>query len=150
SLLLMIVWGLVWTHKFFRFQMTPDTVWFNVVPGGVFLAFMIALTATLWAPRNRSLRQLRGIELLAYTVMSTFFLWENYFNVYRPGDVGGLMLRYVQRDLSEMTILARYTSFVWCMMLVAYGIFVPNTLRRCAAMTGTVACAVLAMNLVCG
>ncbi len=151
SLLLLLAWGLVWTHKFFRFRMTPDTVWFNVVPGAVFLAFMIALTATLWwAPRNGSLRQMRAIEVLAFTVTSAFFLWENYFNIYRPGDMGGLMHRYVQRDLSEMTILARYTSFVWCMMIVAYGIFIPNTLRRCAAMTGTVACTVLAMNVVCG
>jgi serine/threonine-protein kinase len=80
----------------------------------------------------------------------TFLLWENYFTIYRPGATGGWMHRYVQRDLSEMTTLARHTSIVWCVMIVAYGIFIPNTLRRCAAVTGSVACTVLAMNLVCG
>ena len=97
GLLLLIVWGVIYTHKFFRFQMTPDTVWFNLVPGGVFLAFMIALAATLWVPRSRSFRRLRRLEVLGYTVMTAFFLWENYFNVYRPGDMGDLMHRYVQR-----------------------------------------------------
>src|SRR5262249_30556870 len=57
-LLILIGWALIWTHKFFRFQMTPDTVWLIMVPGGVLLAFLIALAATLWAPRSRSLRQL--------------------------------------------------------------------------------------------
>ena len=146
----MIGWGLTWTHKFFRLQMTPDTVWFIMVPGGVLLAFCIAMTATLWAPRSRSLRCLRGYELVCYAVPMAFLLWENYFTIYRPGDMGGWVHRYVQRDLSEMATLARHTSIVWCMMIVAYGIFIPNTLRRCAAATGSLACTVLAMNLVCG
>src|SRR5437660_2941302 len=49
-----------------------------------------------------------------------------------------------------MITLARHTSIVWCIMIVAYGIFVPNTLRRCAAVTGSLAGTVLAMNLACG
>jgi eukaryotic-like serine/threonine-protein kinase len=65
-------------------------------------------------------------------------------------EMGGWVHRYVQRDLPEMITLARHTSIVWCTMIIAYGIFVPNTLRRCAAATGSLACMVLAMNLVCG
>src|SRR6266446_7713807 len=149
-LLFLIGWGLIWTHKFFRLRMTPDTVWSIMVPGGVLLAFCIAMAATLWAPRSRSLRRLRGYELMCYAVPMTFLLWENYFTIYRSGDMGGWVHRCVQRDLSEMITLARHTSIVWCIMIVAYGIFIPNTLRRCAAVTGSLACMVLAMNLVCG
>ncbi len=149
-LIFLIGWGLTWTHKFFRLQMTPDTIWFIMVPGGVLLAFTIAMAATLWAPRSRSLRCLRGYELVCYAVPMAFLLWENYFTIFRPGDVGGWMHRYVQRDLSEMSTLARHTSIVWCVMIMAYGIFVPNTLRRCAAVTVSLACTVLAMNLACG
>ena len=149
-LLFLIGWGLVWTHKFFRLQMTPDTVWFIMVPGGVLLAVCLVMTVTLWVPRSRSLRRLRGYELVCYAVPMTFLLWENYFTIFRSGEMGGWIHRYVQRDLAEMIALARHTSIVWCIMIVAYGIFVPNTLRRCAVVTGSLACIVLAMNLTCG
>jgi len=97
-LIFLIGWGLTWTHKFFRLQMTPDTVWFIMVPGGVLLAFTIAMAATLWAPRSRSLRCLRGYELVCYAVPMAFLLWENYFTIYRSGDMGGWVHRYVQRE----------------------------------------------------
>jgi serine/threonine-protein kinase len=150
SLIFVVGWVLIWSHKFFRLQMTPDTVWLIVVPGGVLLALEMAIAATLWAPRRRSLRRLRGYELLGLALPTAVWLWENYFTIYRPGDMGGWVHRYVQRDLSEMITLARHTSIVWCILIVGYGIFVPNTLRRCAAMTGSLACIVLAMKLVCG
>src|SRR5262245_42441732 len=148
-LLFVIAWGLVWSHKFFRLRMTPDTVWLIMVPGGVLLAFEMAIAAIIWAPRRRSIRSLRGYELLAYAAAMAFLLWENYFTMYRPGDMGGWVHRYVQRDLSEMATLARHASVPWGLVIVGYGIFVPNTLRRCAAVTGTVAGTVLAVNLVC-
>src|SRR6185369_15597742 len=59
TLIFSIGWGLTWTHKFFRLQMTPDTVWCIMVPGGVLLAFCAAMIAVLWAPGSRSLRRLR-------------------------------------------------------------------------------------------
>jgi serine/threonine-protein kinase len=150
GLLFLIGWGLTWTHKFFRLPMAPDTVWLVMVPGGVLLAFCVVMVAALWAPRSRSPRWLRGYELVCYAVPMTFLLWENYFTIFRPGAAGGWMHRYVQRDLSEAITLARHSSIVWCVMVVAYGIFIPNTLRRCAAVTGSLAGAVLGMNLVCG
>jgi serine/threonine-protein kinase len=145
-----IGWGLTWTHKFFRLPMTPDTVWHIMVPGGFFLAFWTMLATIVWARRDLSLRRLRGYELLGYWVATLFFLWENYFTIFRPGDAGGWMQQYVQRDLREMTTLARHASIVFFMTIVGYGIFIPNTWRRCAAITGLVVCAVLGMNLICG
>src|SRR5262249_11273157 len=130
-LLFVIGWGLVWTHKFFRLQMTPDTVWLIMVPGGVLLAFEMAMAAIFWAPRSLSIRSLLAYERLAYAAAMAFLLWENYFTIYRSGDMGGWVHRYVQRDLSEMASLARHASVPWCLVIVGYGIFVPNTLRRC-------------------
>ncbi len=149
-LLFVIGWGLVWTHKFFRLQMTPDTVWFIMVPGGVLLAIEIAVAAILWAPRSRSIRSLRVYELLGVVAAVAFLLWENYFTIYRPGDTGGWVHRYVQRDLSEIATLARHVSVPWCLVIVGYGIFVPNTLRRCAAVAGSAAGTILALNLAGG
>src|SRR5262249_40017924 len=85
-LLFIVGWALIWTHKFFRLQMTPDTVWLIMVPAGILLAFCIAMAAIIWAPRRRSLRQLRAIELVGYAGPMIFLLWENYFTVFRSGD----------------------------------------------------------------
>jgi serine/threonine-protein kinase len=151
SLIFIVGWGLIWAHKFFRLRMTPDTVWLIMVPGGALLALELAIAAILWAPKSRSLRQLRGIELLGVALPTAVWLWEHYVTIYRPGDVsGGWMHRYAQRDLSEMASLARHASIVWCILILGYGIFIPNTLRRCAATTGSLACLVLGMNLACG
>jgi serine/threonine-protein kinase len=149
-LLFVLGWGLTWAHKFFRLPMTPDTVWCVMVPGGVVLAFCVAVAAALSGPRRWSLRWLRGFELVGYSVTLAFLLWENYFTVFRPGDAGGWVHRYAGRDVSEMSTLARHPSVLWCMMIVGYGIFVPNTLGRCAAVTGSFAAAVLVVNLVGG
>jgi serine/threonine-protein kinase len=149
-LIFIIGWALIWAHKFYRLHLTPDTVWLIMVPGGVLLALELVIAATLWAPRSRSLRRLRGYEVLGVALPTAVWLWENYFTIYRPGDMGGWVHRYVQRDLSEMITLARHTSIVWCILILGYGMFVPNTLRRCAVVTGGLACMVLAMNLVCG
>jgi serine/threonine-protein kinase len=150
ALILCIGWGLTWTHKFFRLQLTPDTVWLMMVPGGLLLAFLMWLTAIFWLRRDWSLRRLRGYELVSFGVGTLFLLWENYFTIYRHGDTGDWMQRYVQRDLREMTTLARHPTIVWFMVIVGYGIFIPNTWRRCAAATGILVGAVLGMNLICG
>src|SRR5262249_51235508 len=88
-LLFVIAWGLVWAHKLFRLRMTSDTVWLIMVPGGALLAFEMAMAAILWAPRSRSIRSLRVYELLASAAAMAFLLWENYFTIFRPGDMGG-------------------------------------------------------------
>src|SRR5262245_17978583 len=62
SLIFVVGWALIWSHKFFRMQMTPDTVWLIMVPGGLLLALEMAIAAALWAPRSRSIRQLRALE----------------------------------------------------------------------------------------
>jgi eukaryotic-like serine/threonine-protein kinase len=149
-LLFLLGWGLTWAHKFVRLPMTADTVWCVMVPGGAVLAFCGAIAAALSLPRRWSVRSLRRFELAGYAVTMTFLLWENYFTVFRDGEAGGWMLRYARRDLAEVSTLARHTSILWCMMIVGYGIFVPNTLRRSAAVTGGFAAAVLAVNLLAG
>src|SRR5262245_23944315 len=73
-LLFVVGWGLVWTHKFFRFQMTPDIFWLIMVPGGALLAFEMVMAVIFWAPRSRSLWSLRCYELLAYAAAITFLL----------------------------------------------------------------------------
>jgi serine/threonine-protein kinase len=150
ALIMWIGWGLTWTHKFFRLQMTPDTVWLIMVPGGLLVAFLTWLTTIFWVRRDLCLQRLRSYEVLGFAVGTLFLLWENYFTIYRHGDMGDWMQRYVQRDLREMATLARHPTIVWFMVIVGYGIFIPNTWRRCAAGTGIVVGAVLGMNLICG
>jgi eukaryotic-like serine/threonine-protein kinase len=143
-------WGLTWTHKFFRLEMRPDVVWLIMVPGGLFLAFLLAATALVWVRRRWTFRQLRTIELMGCGISVLFLLWENYFTVYLEGATGGRMHLFASRDVSEMATLARHVAIVWFMVIVAYGALIPNTWRRCAAATGGLALAVLAVNALGG
>jgi serine/threonine-protein kinase len=143
-------WGLTWTHKFFRLELRPDTIWLIMVPGGFFLTFLIVVTALFWVRRRWTLRQLRTLELGVCGISALFLLWENYFSIYLEGRIGGRMRLYASRDLSEMATLARHAAIVWFMVIVGYGTFIPNTWRRCAAVTGGLALAVLSVNAIGG
>ena len=143
-------WGLTWTHKFFRLELTPDTVWRIMLPGGVFLTFLIAATVTVWFKQRWTLRQLRTLELAVCAISVVFLLWENYFTIYLEGSRGGRMRLYASRDISEMANLARHAAIVWFMVIVFCGTLILSSWRRCAALTGGLALAVLAVNALGG
>jgi serine/threonine-protein kinase len=143
-------WGLTWAHKFFRLELTRDTIWLIVVPGGVFLAFLIVVTGAVWLKRQWTLRQLRALEIAACAICAVFLLWENYFTIYLEGAAGGRMRLYASRDISEMSTLARHTAIVWFMVIGLYGTMILTTWRQCVAFTGGLALAVLAVNAIGG
>ena len=47
----------------------------------------------------------------------------------------GWFRMYAQRHVSEATILARQPSIMWFALILGYGIFIPNTGRRCTTVT---------------
>ena len=47
--------------------------------------------------RETVLRRLRGYEVLGVALPTAVWLWESYFTIYPPGDMGGWVHRYVQR-----------------------------------------------------
>lgn len=66
-----------------------------------------------------------------------YFLGETYIPLFVDG--GGWLLAYSHRHASEMSILARQPSIFWMAIIVGYGMFIPNTGRRCAVITTGIA-----------
>jgi eukaryotic-like serine/threonine-protein kinase len=109
--------------------------------------FMVALGAALasvlswW--RAPSLRELRGIELILFAAYFAFWAWVD-------ASV------YVELRLPEPPfwfgrfIMAKAVGLPWAFVMIVYGIFIPNTWRRCAAVVGVLGIAPLVISAATG
>lgn len=127
--------------RFLRLDFTTGYIWRTMVPGGAYLATMAAIAALLSRERGYSLSMLRLLEAVAFGVTTLFFVAETYVTLFV--DPGWLVI-YAQRHQAEMSILARQPSIIWIVLIVVYGTFIPNTGRRCGAVTTMMAVSPLA------
>jgi eukaryotic-like serine/threonine-protein kinase len=97
------------------------------------------LTCALWSSWRLSLGWLRGIELLLFGTAAAFFLWLQ-FVVFRQGKVLDLANPAVA-DSGErvLRLAASGHGLRWFSLIVIYGVFIPNTWRRCALVVGLMA-----------
>jgi serine/threonine-protein kinase len=133
--------------RFLRLEFTPAVVWLTMVPAAVYLGVFLVLIAALWSARPYTLRQLRWLEGLIFGVTTVYDAWETYTTLFL---VQRWLLEYAQRHQSEMSILARQPSTLWMAVIVAYGTFIPNTGRRCAVVTGSIALTPITVVAVAG
>ena len=127
---------------------TRDNVLHMWIPGALNLLALLALAVILQRKRTYSLRQLRWIELATFGITTLYFLGETYFPLFTFS--GGWMITYSQRHLEEMSILARQPSINWMAIIVGYGTFIPNTGRRCALVSGSMALSPLILIAIAG
>jgi serine/threonine-protein kinase len=113
-----------------------------MVPAALYLVLVAVIAAVLSGKRTYTMRQLRWFEgvLFGLTVMQ--FLNETYVGLFTEPF---WLSMYAQRHPSEMSILGRQPSIFWMTLIIAYGTFVPNTGRRCAAVTTLMALAPLTL-----
>jgi serine/threonine-protein kinase len=104
----------------------------------VVLAVLAALT---WASSCWSLRALRAMELVLFGSMASFFGWMQYHLFFQPSVSEVCPVGQVE----ALRLVVAGTSVRWFCLIVIYGVFIPNTGRRCALATGGVA--VLALVL---
>jgi serine/threonine-protein kinase len=95
--------------------------------GGV--ALVTALMAVvLWRKKHLSMGPLRIIELVIFGSMAVFFAWMQY----RDFNHGELLEALNSKDAS---LVVRHvvgnSSMKWFFLIVLYGVFIPNTWRRC-------------------
>lgn len=112
----------------------PDT---GLYFAGVELAMLLGLTGHviyLWRRPALSLHQLRWLELTGFGTVVACFSWFLLGSFQR-----GLLPRFAGVGSEGMTALADHISGPWFSLLVMYGMFVPNTWRRCAALVGAMA-----------
>src|SRR5207244_6165002 len=87
-------------------------------------------------------RQLRWIESTLFGTATLYYAGDTYSALFVDP---AWLVEYAGRHPRELSILARQPSVIWMAMIVMYGTFIPNTGRRCAAVTFAMAVSLLAM-----
>ena len=105
----------------------------------VTVGIISVLTSVLWSNWQLSLRWLRFIELVFFGTAAAFFLWLQ-FIVFQNGKVLELANPAVA-DSGErvLRLAAAGHALRWFSLIVIYGVFIPNTWRRCAIVVGLMA-----------
>lgn len=120
----------------------PPRVWHGLAFfAGPTLA-LIALTVLLWSRRPLSLVRLRAIELVLVGLFALACVWKQLSYLDAAPD---LARRF---GAGGTTILAGYHGAFWFALLALYGLFVPNTWRRCTIVAGLIAVCPLVVALV--
>jgi len=101
-----------------------------------------ALAGILWLRPALTLRQLRVLELIFFGALFGHwaFMHASVYSEYRLDHP----------PLWFSSVLAHAVSVPWVFLIVLYGIFIPNTARRCAAVVSVMALAPLVISLASG
>jgi serine/threonine-protein kinase len=120
--------------RLLRLEMTADIIRWTMVPGVLVTLFFAGFATSLrMTRRDLSLRQLRWLEGLLFGAIAAYFATETFTVLFK---VPAYLAVYATRPVAELSILGRQFSILWLTLIVAYGTFIPNTGRRCAAVTG--------------
>jgi serine/threonine-protein kinase len=133
--------------RFWRYPLETHTVWLVYVPAGVYLAVITVSAIILWRMHTPSLRLLRVFEIAGYGLAAAYVAWDHYNSFFLTND---WFPQFMQGDASSISLLARHPSFLWFVLIVSYGTLIPNTGRRCAAVTVVMALAPLTLTAVGG
>jgi serine/threonine-protein kinase len=131
------------THEADQATAAGSTAASLALAGGGALAFL-GMTAFLWRRRAAPLRRLRLLELLMVGVM---VVWSaNYrWAVLTRGTARTFEGPEHQAVFVEQALLL--SNFQWYCHILAYGLFIPNTARRCVAVVAVIALAPLAVTV---
>jgi serine/threonine-protein kinase len=91
------------------------------------------LTGILWGRQHLSLRALRVIELALFGTTAVFFAWLQYLDFHQD-----TLFEVAQKGQEPTVLRLAVSSSVlrWFFLIVLYGVFIPNTWRRCALLVG--------------
>jgi serine/threonine-protein kinase len=110
---------------------------------GLMLATSGTLVVLLTRRRPLSLRALRGMELVFFGSLVVFLAWEEYqFFSYRG------LHQLLPHGWIGMVIAGRFLTLAWFGVIVAYGVLIPNTWRRCGGVIGVMALLPLVLRAV--
>jgi eukaryotic-like serine/threonine-protein kinase len=121
------------------------------IPGLVVQTLVVLLQALLavllWRNQPLSACHLRKIELLLFGSIATFFAWIQFLDL-----VHVRFLDWARPGIEDKVAGLAFSSFGlrWFFLIVLYGVFIPNTWRRCAVLVGLAALTPLALTLTVG
>jgi serine/threonine-protein kinase len=107
------------------------------------VALLAALAGFVWARRPRSLGVLRGVELALFGSIAGYFAVEQ-FAEFACGTPFGVKCNVGEEPLLSVAAISSTTR--WFFLIVIYGVFIPNTWRRCAQASAGMALAPLVLT----
>jgi serine/threonine-protein kinase len=114
-----------------------------------FYAFELAgagvLIFLLRSSRPLSLRQLRWVEAALFAGLVLFFSWSQWLFFSE-----GWLTRFAGEDWVSIMLAARGMSLSWFILLVSYGLLIPNTRQRSATLVGVMALWPVLLNAALG
>jgi serine/threonine-protein kinase len=98
----------------------------------------------VWSPMPLSLRQLRTIELVLVVLLAGRIAIRGYLAFWNPVPQEQFALWRATGDpevlANQLNDSANFLCFTAATFIVAYGVCIPNTWRRCVLVVGTLAC----------
>jgi len=104
----------------------------------------LVLVLLLGTRRSFCMKHLRLLEAVLFGSMVLFFSYSQYY-VFSLGWVADNVQPGHEEGMIRTAALA--TSQRWCFLIVLYGVFIPNTWKRCALMAGAGALIPLGLSL---
>ena len=92
-------------------------------------AVTLLLTAYIWLRRTPCWRELRTHEIVLFGTVACFFAWLQYVTVATDAYCGPIPASLAGPIFHLLTVA---NSLRWFFLIVVYGVFIPNTWRRCA------------------
>jgi serine/threonine-protein kinase len=105
------------------------------------LALAVGLVVLLKSRSPLSLSQLRWIELVLFAGVTVFCSRTHllgYFRSWAPG--------VADTDWPSQVLIARGLNFHWAILIISYGLLIPNTWRRCAVVVALMALWAVLLN----
>ena len=119
-------------------------VWIGLTLYTVLVALSLVVARVLSSSRPLSLQTLRTIEVAAFSLLTTSEVWRIV-----AGWRTDAIFRHVAADAVGIMLLSSRQSLIWFAVIVAYGVFVPNTWRRCALVVGTLGATPIVTSAIC-
>ena len=117
----------------------PD---FRILAGVTALALF--LTGYVWLRRTPGWGELRAVEIVLFGAVACFFFWLEYQTLMLPPRCSPVPEGMEWVVFHWLTVL---NAFRWFFLIVIYGVFIPNTWKRCAFLTSHTAVAATALAL---
>jgi serine/threonine-protein kinase len=135
-LIILVGFTLHFLRNLLAFGPTYDHRPLWLVFSGCEIAVMVCVSAMLWSRRPLSMSNLRTLELTTFGSIAAFFAWLQ-VDTYHDGALLRAIVPGHEAFVFQLVGLS--AALRWFVLIVLYGVFIPNTWRRCAVIVGSLA-----------
>ncbi len=111
----------------------PAALQFGLLLHAAVNVLMAGLAAILWRWPTVCLRPLRAVELALFVSLAAFFGWTQ-FRMFAQAPL--MQDPRTAGSVDTIRLLVVASTVRWFFLIVVYGVFIPNTWKRCALVVG--------------